>query len=115
MRPPEEVKRDLVRQWIARAEQDPGLADFLMARDAPWLNAVVHHAPQAAEKFLKGFTPFSTAARYPSDIPEVTREEARKAAALAAKVRAAVGGERGPAAVAAHLTDRWRGSRPIRR
>lgn len=128
MRPPEEVKRELVRQWIERAEQDLGLADYLMAHDAPWLNAVAYHAQQAAEKFLKGFlvrhqiefakthaigqlldlvatadtrladalgdavalTAFSTAARYPSDIPEVTREDARKAVALAAKVRASV-------------------------
>lgn len=55
MRPPEEVKRDLVRQWIVRAEQDFGLADHLVAHDAPWLNAVAFHAQQAAEKFLKAF------------------------------------------------------------
>lgn len=50
MRSPEEVKRDLVGQWILRAEQDFGLADHLVAHDAPWLNAVAFHAQQAAEK-----------------------------------------------------------------
>ncbi len=53
MRPPEEVKWDLVQRWIARAEQDFGVADHLIAHDAPWLNAVAFHAQQAAEKLLK--------------------------------------------------------------
>jgi hypothetical protein len=31
MQPPEEVKRQLVRQWLAKAEQDFGLAEHLVA------------------------------------------------------------------------------------
>ncbi|MDI7267301.1 MAG: HEPN domain-containing protein [Myxococcota bacterium] len=53
MRPPDEVKRDFVRQWLRKAEADLGAAD-LLARHDPYLTDVVcFHAQQAAEKYLK--------------------------------------------------------------
>jgi HEPN domain-containing protein len=55
MQPPEEVKRELVRQWLAKAEQDFGLAEHLVAESSPYLLAVGFHAQQAAEKFVKAF------------------------------------------------------------
>ena len=53
MRPPEEVRRDLVRQWLGRAEEDLGVAEHLLKGGAPYLASVAFHAQQAAEKFLK--------------------------------------------------------------
>jgi len=55
MRPPEQVKRDLVRQWLAKADEDLAVAETLVSQDAPYLTAIGFHAQQAAEKFLKAF------------------------------------------------------------
>jgi HEPN domain-containing protein len=53
MRAPEEVTRDLVRQWVLKAEEDFGVAKYLVAENTPYLRAVGFHAQQAAEKLLK--------------------------------------------------------------
>jgi len=55
MRPPEEVKIELVRQWLAKAEEDFGVAKHLIHEDSPYLATVGFHAQQAAEKYLKAF------------------------------------------------------------
>ncbi len=52
-RRPEELRRELVRQWLARAEEDFGVACQLIADEHPYLNAVAFHCQQSAEKFLK--------------------------------------------------------------
>ena len=54
MKPPEEVKRDLVRQWLTKAENDLGVARHLAA-ESGYFTAVAFHAQQAAEKYLKAF------------------------------------------------------------
>ena len=53
MKPPEVVKGELVRQWLAKAEEDFGVARYLLAREAPYESAIAWHAQQAAEKLLK--------------------------------------------------------------
>ena len=53
MRPPEEVKREIVRQWLAKAEQDITSAEALFSQDPPLLYPSCFHAQQAAEKYLK--------------------------------------------------------------
>ncbi|MBU4233269.1 MAG: HEPN domain-containing protein [Desulfobacterales bacterium] len=53
MRPPEEVKRDLVRQWLARADDDLDAAKFLFAPGKSFFAAICFHCQQAAEKYLK--------------------------------------------------------------
>ena len=53
MRPPEEVIRDLVQQWLAKAEEDYGVAEHLVSENTPYLGVVGFHAQQAAEKYLK--------------------------------------------------------------
>ena len=55
MRPPDEVKRELVRQWLVKAEEDFSVARHLVSGKAPYLLTVGFHAQQAAEKFLKAF------------------------------------------------------------
>jgi len=53
MKPPEEVARELARQWVAKAEQDYGLAEHLLSEGAPYLEAIGFNCQQAAEKYLK--------------------------------------------------------------
>jgi len=55
MKPPDAAKSDLVRQWLAKADEDLGLARHILQTDAPFLNAAAFHAQQAAEKYLKAF------------------------------------------------------------
>lgn len=53
MKPLDEVARDLARQWLAKAEQDYGLAEHLLSEQAPYLEAIGFNCQQAAEKHLK--------------------------------------------------------------
>ena len=53
MKPPEEVARELGRQWVTKAEQDYGLAEHLLSEGAPYLEAIGFNCQQAAEKYLK--------------------------------------------------------------
>jgi HEPN domain-containing protein len=55
MRPPEEVKRDLVRQWLARADADLDTAKFLFSPGRSFFSAICFHCQQAAEKYFKAF------------------------------------------------------------
>jgi HEPN domain-containing protein len=55
MQQPESVRAELVTRWFTRAEEDYHVADRLLADTNPYLTAVVFHAQQAAEKYLKAF------------------------------------------------------------
>jgi HEPN domain-containing protein len=54
MRPRERTKDELVRQWLAKAEQDAGVAEHLLS-ERLYYSAVGYHAQQACEKYLKAF------------------------------------------------------------
>lgn len=53
MKPPEEVKRELVQQWLEKAEGDWRLSHRLLEDADPPLEAIAFHAQQAVEKYLK--------------------------------------------------------------
>jgi len=55
MKPPEEVKRELVRQWLEKAESDWRLSHRLLTDPEPYPEATAFHAQQAVEKYLKAF------------------------------------------------------------
>jgi len=55
MRPPEEIKKILVSQWLHKAEQDMKAGEALLSADPPFLYPACFHAQQAAEKYLKAF------------------------------------------------------------
>jgi HEPN domain-containing protein len=55
MRPPEEVKRDFVHQWLKKAEEDMNAAKMLLSHEGSFLFTVGFHAQQAAEKYLKAY------------------------------------------------------------
>jgi len=53
MKPPDEIRRNLVGQWLKKAEEDFGVAELLLFEKAPYLSAAGFHLQQAAEKYLK--------------------------------------------------------------
>ncbi|NIA07786.1 MAG: HEPN domain-containing protein [Actinobacteria bacterium] len=55
MRPPEQVKVEIVRQWTRKAETDLKAAEALCAQYPPLLYPACFHAQQCAEKYLKAF------------------------------------------------------------
>lgn len=55
MKPPEQVKIEFYRQWLAKAGQDLGAAKLLLREETSFLGAVGFHCQQAAEKYLKAF------------------------------------------------------------
>src|SRR3989442_12331505 len=52
-RKPEEVRRALARQWLAKAEEDLAVPDLIARNSGPLYGALCFHAQQAAEKALK--------------------------------------------------------------
>jgi HEPN domain-containing protein len=55
MKPPDEAKLVLVRQWIEKAEKDSSLARHLIAEGCFYPEALAFHPQQASEKVLKAF------------------------------------------------------------
>ena len=55
MKPPEEVKRKLVQQWLAKAEEDIEAAEALLSGERTFLYPSCFHSQQAAEKYLKAY------------------------------------------------------------
>jgi len=53
MRPPEGVRKRLVREWLRKANADFDLAEHLVAEGSVFLNAIAFHCQQAVEKYLK--------------------------------------------------------------
>ena len=125
MKPPEEVKRELVRQWLDKAEGDYRLVQHLASDQTEFFGAIGFHSQQAVEKFLKAMlvwhqvefpkthdmqelldllarsepdvarslqdatvlSGYSVDVRYPSDMPQISLEDAKRAAELASEVR----------------------------
>ncbi|HEY3347083.1 MAG TPA: HEPN domain-containing protein [Nitrospirota bacterium] len=54
MRPPEEIRKDQVAQWVHKAEEDLGAANLLLGPGC-FAAAIGFHSQQAAEKYLKAF------------------------------------------------------------
>ena len=55
MKPPDAIRREIVAQWLARADEDLSVARHLLAERLSNYGAIGFHAQQAAEKFLKAF------------------------------------------------------------
>jgi len=54
MRPHEEVKREIVAEWVRKADADMELAKHLIHEES-FPNAIAFSSQQAAEKYLKAF------------------------------------------------------------
>ena len=128
MTPRDRIVGELVREWLEKADQDLGVAGFLLGEGTAFFAAIGFHAQQAVEKYLKAvlvrfqvefrkthdladlldlivevdeelagalsdvtvLNPFGVEARYPGDVPEITRDEAEEAVGLARKAAGAV-------------------------
>jgi len=55
MKPPEKAKRELVKQWLEKAEDDWRLSHRLVGDPESYAEAAAFHAQQAVEKYLKAF------------------------------------------------------------
>mgnify|MGYP001241934367 CR=1 FL=1 len=55
MKPPEEARRKLLRQWLEKAEGDWRLSCRLLTDPEPYMDAIAFHAQQAVQKYLKAF------------------------------------------------------------
>ena len=55
MKPPDEVRRTLVEKWLAKADQDFGVAKQLYSDGARYAEAIGFHCQQAIEKYLKAY------------------------------------------------------------
>lgn len=55
MKPPEDVRRILLCDWVRRAEDDVQAAEMLMTHGSGLPNPIVFHAQQAVEKYLKAY------------------------------------------------------------
>jgi HEPN domain-containing protein len=55
MKRPDEVRRDLVRRWLSKANEDLEVAAQLLSQDPQHFASIGFHAQQAAEKYLKAF------------------------------------------------------------
>lgn len=53
MKPPEEVKKEFVRRWLAKAESDLLASRYLLQGHVDLAATAAFHAQQAAEKALK--------------------------------------------------------------
>jgi HEPN domain-containing protein len=53
MRPPEHVRRDIVNQWLQKADRDLAVAELLLDQGAAYYEALAFHCQQAGEKYLK--------------------------------------------------------------
>lgn len=53
MKPRDELQRDIVRQWIGKAEQDFAAAEILLGDATRLAPVIAFHAQQAVEKYLK--------------------------------------------------------------
>ncbi len=54
-KPPDRVTQKLVNEWLQKADPDLRLAEFLLAENAPFWDAIAYHCQQAVEKYLKAF------------------------------------------------------------
>ena len=53
MKPPEDAKKQIVNEWLGKANADMALAEHLLSDETAFLNAITFHCQQAAEKYLK--------------------------------------------------------------
>ena len=55
MKPPDELQRELVQQWLDKANEDFDVAVMLLREGGRYRGVIAFHAQQAVEKYLKAF------------------------------------------------------------
>lgn len=49
------MKKEVVRRWIEKAEEDLRIAKYLLEAEEPPTGGICFHCQQAVEKYLKGY------------------------------------------------------------
>ena len=83
MKPPDAVLRELVHQWIEKAERDFEAASHLLAEDGRFREIIAFHCQQAVEKYLKALL-----VRYQVEFPKT--HDIRKLLDSAGKIDASL-------------------------
>lgn len=55
MKQHKDIRMEFVRQWLLKADEDLALSEHLLSESSPYRTAIVFHAHQSAEKYLKAF------------------------------------------------------------
>jgi len=55
MKQHKDIRLEFVRQWLLKADEDLALSEHLLSESSPYRAAIVFHAHQGAEKYLKAF------------------------------------------------------------
>ena len=55
MKQHKDIRLEFVRQWLLKADEDLALSEHLLSESSPYRTAIVFHAHQGAEKYLKAF------------------------------------------------------------
>jgi len=55
MSPPDDKSGEMLRQWLAKAQEDLDVAERLIATGEDYHATIAFHCQQAAEKFLKSY------------------------------------------------------------
>jgi HEPN domain-containing protein len=55
MKPPDEIQRELVLQWISKADEDFAAATHLLNEQGRFRGVIAFHCQQTVEKYLKAF------------------------------------------------------------
>ena len=53
MKQPENAKKQIVNEWVGKANADMALAEHLLSDETAFPSAIAFHCQQAAEKYLK--------------------------------------------------------------
>ena len=87
MKPPESVLRDLVLQWVAKANLDYRAAERLVQDPKPIREVIAFHCQQAAGKYVKALL---VARQVELHSPELMPGDEKTAFSLARRTRDAV-------------------------
>ncbi|MBN1960601.1 MAG: HEPN domain-containing protein [Deltaproteobacteria bacterium] len=55
MKSPDEVKLELTKRWIAKADEDYAVSEILLSEEISFPSPICFHCQQACEKYLKAY------------------------------------------------------------
>ena len=55
MKQHENIRLEFIRQWLLKADEDLALSEYLLSESSAYRTAIVFHAHQGTEKYLKAF------------------------------------------------------------
>jgi HEPN domain-containing protein len=110
MKPPDEIRREIVAQWLARADEDLSVARHLLAEKLPYHGAMTRDLGRLLDFIAPvdgvlatalfaavQLTDYGVDVRYPGDLPQLDADDARQAVDCAVDIRDAITSRLDPA------------------